>query len=245
MKIVIKIILLTGVLAYIIFAVSTLSRDEEQRVCTGVEILLKDSTSTDYVNTRFIKGLLDQTKIPIKGIALKNIDIKNIENNLKKSPYIDSVICYYTPDNLMCIRVSTRTPIIHVMPDKGESYYMDIKGNTMPTDVFLLDICLATGNISKQYAMDNLLNIATFINNNSPWNNDIQQIYVKNEKHIELIPLSGDHIIVLGEPTDIADKMERLSTFYKDGLDKAGWNKYSIINLNYADQVVCTKRNKK
>ena len=245
MKIVIKIMLLTGVLAYIIFAISTLSRDEDKRICSGVEILLQDSTNTDYVNTRFILGLLEQTKIPIKGVALKDIDIKNIEKHISKSPYVDSVICYYTPDNLMCIRINTRKPIIHVMPDKGESFYMDINGNDMPTNVFLLDVCLATGNISKQYAKEKLLDIATYINNHSPWDKDIQQIYVKNEKHVELIPLSGDHTIILGEPKDIAGKMERLSTFYKEGLDKAGWNKYSIIDLNYSDQIVCTKKNKK
>lgn len=245
MKIVIKILLLTGVLAYITFAISTLSRGEEQRICSGVEILLKDSTNIDYVNRRFIKKFIEQTKIPIKGIALKDIDIKSIERHLKKSPYIDSVICYYTPNNLMCIRISTRTPIIHIMPDNEESYYMDINGNTMPANVFLLDVCLATGNISKLYAKEKLLDIATFINNNSPWNNEIQQIHVKNDKFIELIPLSGDHTIILGEPVDIANKMERLSTFYKEGLNKAGWNKYATINLNYANQVVCTKRNKK
>ena len=141
MKIVIKIILLTGVLAYIVFAICTLSRDEEQRVCSGVEILLLDSTDNDYVNTRYIQGLLEQTKIPTEGVALKDIDIKNIENHIRKSPYIDSVICYYTPDNLMCIRISTRKPIIHVMPDNGESFYMDANGNVIPTNVFLLDVC--------------------------------------------------------------------------------------------------------
>mgnify|MGYP003440504046 FL=1 len=245
MKIVIKIILLTGVLAYFVFAISSLSRDEDQRICSGVEILLKDSTNNDYVNTRFIKDLLEQAKTPIKGVALKNINIKNIEDHLKKSPYIDSVICYYTPDNLMCIRISTRMPVIHVMPENGESYYMDINGNTMPTNVFLLDVCLATGNISKKYAKEKLLDLATFINNRTPWDKEIQQIHVRNEKHIELITLTGDHTIILGEPIDIADKMERLSVFYKEGLDKAGWNKYRTINLNYADQVVCTKRNKK
>ena len=75
MKIVIKIILLTGVLAYFVFAICTLSRNEEQRVCSGVEILLLDSTDNDYVNTRYIQGLLEQTKIPTEGVALKDIDI--------------------------------------------------------------------------------------------------------------------------------------------------------------------------
>jgi hypothetical protein len=27
-----------------------------------------------------------------------------------------------------------------------------------------------------------------------------------------------------------------------EGLNKAGWNKYKVINLKYKDQVVCTKK---
>jgi hypothetical protein len=120
---------------------------------------------------------------------------------------------------------------------------LDMDGNDMPTDLFHLDLCLATGNITKEYASEHLVQIASYVNTHSPWNTEIQQIHVKNYKHIELIPLTGDHVIVIGEPRDIEDKLNRLTIFYKEGLDKAGWNKYSIIDLNYADQVVCTKKN--
>lgn len=245
MKIAIKIILLTGILGYLVFAISTLSRDEDKRLCAGTEIIIIDSVSTDFINTRFIESIIAKAKEPIKDRPIREIDIKHIEGSIQKSPYIDSVICYYTPDNIMCIRVVPRKPILHVIPNVGKGYYMDANGNDMPSDIFLLDLCLATGEISRQYAKDYLLTIAAFMNNNAPWNNEIQQIHVRNEKHIELIPLSGEHTIIIGEPTNIKDKMNRLSAFYKEGLDKAGWNKYSTINLNYADQIICTKRNKK
>lgn len=245
MKIAIKIILLTGILGYLIFAISTLSRDEDKRICIGTEIIIIDSVSTDFVNTRFIESIIANAKEPIKGRAIREIDIKHIEGSIQESPYIDSVICYYTPDNTMCIRVVPRKPILHVIPNTGKGYYMDANGNDMPSNIFLLDLCLATGEISRQYAKDHLLAIAEFMNNNEPWNNEIQQIHVRSEKHIELIPMSGEHTIIIGEPTNIEDKMDRLHAFYKEGLDKAGWNKYSTINLNYADQIVCTKKNKK
>jgi cell division protein FtsQ len=131
------------------------------------------------------------------------------------------------------------------MADSGDSYYMDIRGNVMPTDEFLMDICLATGNITRQYAQEHLIEIADYMNTHSTWKKEVQQVYVRSEKQIELIPSAGEHIIILGEPKDIKDKMDRLTIFYKEGLDKAGWNKYSTIDLNYAGQVVCTKRNKK
>jgi cell division protein FtsQ len=32
-----------------------------------------------------------------------------------------------------------------------------------------------------------------------------------------------------------------LMTFYKEGLNKVGWNAYLTINLKYKNQIVCTK----
>jgi cell division protein FtsQ len=62
---------------------------------------------------------------------------------------------------------------------------------------------------------------------------------------IELIPLAGEHLIILGDTSDIEGKMKRLELFYEEGLNKTGWDKYSKIDLSYNNQVVCTKRNNK
>lgn len=245
MKIAIKAILLIAVLGYIIFAISTMSSDQSDRICKGYEVILEESENGNSISKSHIENIVTKTNCSIEGVAINNIDAHQIESRILESPYVDSVVCYYTPDNLMCIRVFARTPILHVITNSGDSYYMDINGNDMPTDGILMDVCLATGNFSKQYAREHLLEIATYINTHSPWDKDIQQIHVKDEKHIELIPLTGNHTIIVGDPTGIEEKMNKLSIFYKEGLDKTGWNKYQTINLNFADQIVCTKRKKR
>lgn len=244
MKILIKIILLTGILGYLVFAFANLSHDEDQRECIGTEIILEDSIA-NFVNRQFVEQLIVQSKCPIQGRNIKNIDIRTIEASIQNNPYIDSVACHYTSTNLLCIRVLPRRPVLHVISDNGEKYYMDINGNDMPTDVFLQDLCLATGNISKDYAKEHLVQIADYVNTHAPWNKEIQQISVRTPKHIEIILSTGSHTVVLGEPTDIQGKLNRLQNFYEEGLNKVGWNKYSIIDLNYANQIVCTKKQKK
>lgn len=242
MKTVVKIILLFGVLGYLIFAVCSLSGDEDTRVCRGTKIMILDNDTSGFIDTAFVARLLKQSKKDVTGIPVKNVDAAFIEDFIRKSPYLDSVMCYYTSDNVLCIQVMPRHPILHVISNTGESYYMDINGNHMPTDLFALDLCLATGNISKKFAKDKLLHIATFLNTHEPWDREIQQICVRDTNHLELIPMTGNHTIILGEPANIEEKMNKLSIFYKEGLDKAGWNKYKTIDLNYANQVVCTKR---
>ncbi len=52
----------------------------------------------------------------------------------------------------------------------------------------------------------------------------------------------GEHIIYLGQPENIAGKLTRVEKFYKYGLNKVGWNKYSRINVEFDNQIICKKR---
>jgi cell division protein FtsQ len=70
------------------------------------------------------------------------------------------------------------------------------------------------------------------------------QVYITEDKKFELIPRVGNHIIVLGDISDLDEKLNKLQIFYHDGLNRTGsWNDYSIIDLQYKNQIVCTKKN--
>ena len=62
---------------------------------------------------------------------------------------------------------------------------------------------------------------------------------------MELIPRVGDHIIVIGTLTDYSDKLARLKLFYEKVLNQVGWNKYRKINIEFSNQIICTKANLK
>ena len=42
----------------------------------------------------------------------------------------------------------------------------------------------------------------------------------------------------------VNSKLDRTLTFYKYGLNKVGWNKYSYIDVEFDNQIVCRKREK-
>ena len=70
----------------------------------------------------------------------------------------------------------------------------------------------------------------------------IEQIYVHPDKEVELIPRVGNHRILLGTFDHFEEKLANLRLFYEQAIPKMGWEKYSIINLKYRNQIVCTKR---
>ena len=40
-------------------------------------------------------------------------------------------------------------------------------------------------------------------------------------------------------------KLSRLEKFYRYGLSQAGWNKYSYIDIEFDNQIICRKRDEK
>ena len=68
------------------------------------------------------------------------------------------------------------------------------------------------------------------------------QLHINENKEVELIPRVGNHVILLGGEEEMEEKFEKLLLFYQKGIQQTGWNKYSIINLKYKNQLVCVKR---
>ena len=80
------------------------------------------------------------------------------------------------------------------------------------------------------------------LNSDSFWSAQIDQIYVDNNDDIDLIPRVGNQQIHLGSTEDYEAKFRNLEAFYDKVLPEVGWNKYSVINLEYKDQIVCKRR---
>lgn len=243
MKVALKIILLLLVAGYLIFAIVEFTQRTEDRICEAVDIQITDSLEGGFVTTDYIHNILTKNKFFVEGQKLSNIDMQKLEEILCNDPYVDSAICYCSAASHLCIDVIPQRPILHIIQDNGDNYYLDGSGATMPVGNMNIDLCIATGNITKNFAKKNLLGFAKFICEDEFWNNQIEQIHVTDNHEIELYPRVGEHVIILGSIDNFQKKLDHLMVFYKNGLNKTGWNKYSVINLSYDGQIVCTKKN--
>ena len=131
------------------------------------------------------------------------------------------------------------------MADNNESYYVDTHGSMMPESRYVTNLIIATGAITRKYAQTTLTRIASHILQDPFWKNQIVQINILADGSVEVVPRVGDHIIYLGSPYDIAKKLERTRKFYLYGLNKAGWNKYNYISVEFSNQIICKKNKRK
>lgn len=142
------------------------------------------------------------------------------------------------------IEICCRKPIMKIFDKNGEAYCIDKDGNIIHGIQNALFLPVASGFIDKEIASKEIKDIAVAIDRSNFWKAQIEQLYFNEKKEAILVPRVGNHTIELGTADDIEAKLEKLSTFYKQALNGIGWNKYSKINIEFTDKVICTKREK-
>ncbi len=232
------------VTVYLIVAATVLNGKPTEAVCPGMELVINDSIDYGFISKREILRLLNNKKLSPIGKKISEINVRELEEELKKHPLIGNAECYRTPGNRIGIEITQRVPILRVMAANGEQYYIDDKAHTMPVPNSAANVAIVTGHVDKAFATKELYEFGMFLQKNPLWKAQIQQINVTTAKELELVPQVGDHIIFLGKPNHYENKFERLKTFYKKGLNEIGWNKYSRISLEFDNQIICTKKEK-
>lgn len=241
MKTAIKIFLLLAVVGYLVVAIWKFGGQAEDRTCEGIRVEIIDSIPDGFITDEYVRSILTRNKISPEGMKISQVNLEQIEQLMLEESHIERASCYYDAAGRLCIKVVPQQPILHVISQKGEDYYLSSTGLSMSTGTFNVDLCVATGNITKKFAAEHLLEFARYIHDDLFWSEQIEQIHVVSPEQIELYPRVGQHVIELGSVNNFQEKLSRLRTFYREGLERVGWNKYSRISLAYDGQVVCTK----
>jgi cell division protein FtsQ len=245
MKTAIKIFLLLAVVGYLVVAIWKFGGQAEDRTCEGIRVEIIDSIPDGFITDEYVRSILTRNKISPEGMKISEVSLEQIEQLMLEESHIERASCYYDAAGRLCIKVVPQQPILHVISQKGEDYYLSSTGLSMSTGTFNVDLCVATGNITKKFAAEHLLEFARYIHDDLFWSEQIEQIHVVSPEEIELYPRVGQHVIELGSVNGFQEKLSRLRTFYREGLERVGWNKYSKISLAYDGQVVCTRANSK
>lgn len=241
MKTFLKLLLLAGLLVYLCFAFLRFTGGRDKSRCTSVAMLVTDSAHAGFITEAEVRKILEKNRLYPVGREMDSIDSQLIETTLQKNPFISKAVCYKTPGGRVNVAVTQRLPLLRVMNAAGDDYYMDEKGYVMRPMNYVADIAVVTGHADRNFTRKYLVPIGMELRDNPFWDRQIEQINVTEDKEVELVPRVGDQIIHLGAPTDISKKLANLRKFYERVLPVVGWNKYSRIDLEFENQIICTK----
>lgn len=243
MKRILLILSLSLLVGYIAFsAIAMTDRHEDVRLCQGVDLNIVDSLHFDLIDEDMILSLLQEHSVDPIGMPLDAINVETIENILVTHPLVGSAQCYKTGGNRIRINLSSKVPLVRVLNNRGQDFYVDSHGEILTQHSLAVQLPVATGYIDRRFAADDLLKVVHAIDCSEFWKAQVEQIDVTKEGEIRLVPRVGDHLLILGTADNVEDKLERLMNFYHNGLDNIGWNSYRSVSVAYENQVVCKKR---
>ena len=217
-------------------------KSPEVPVCEAVEVVISDSLDINFLTEKRVVEYLSKANLYPLHKKWDDINTYQIEEALLKNEMVESVEVVQLISGVITIVISQKKPVLRVFSANG-SYYVDQSGQTMNTSLGqVIQVPVASGNIEKSYAISELYKFALFLQGDAFWNDQITQIYVRSKNDVEIIPRVGNHQILLGSLDDFEKKLKHLRLFYEQVIPKMGWEKYSVINLKYRNQIVCTKK---
>ncbi|CAN5402315.1 cell division protein FtsQ [soil metagenome] len=233
--------------------------------CDHVEINIDDAVAHEFIDQKDILELVN-SKGKVVGKPLGAINTMLLEKIILTNPFVSRAEVYSSIDGNLHVDIWQRDPVVRIINMHDEQFYIDREGKFMPvSDHYTPPAIVANGYIFNAYAemkvveavavtdtlqtdslqvprmINQVYALATFLEADTFWSANTEQIYVNEQQELEVIPRVGNHRILIGDTTDLNNKFSRLMTFYKQGLNKTGWNNYNVINLKFRDQVVCSK----
>lgn len=228
---------------YVVFAAFFFKTKPEEAICNYFHIEIDNATDDKFIEVKQLEKFIDKKGLNPYGKQLKEINTYKIQEAILENQLIKSAEVFVTNDGGIRAIIKERIPIMRVIAQDGQNYYIDKSGERMPlSDLNTAYVPIVTGNVKEEFAKAELYKFALFLSKNEFWNAQIDQIYVKSNNDLILESRVGDHQIEIGSLDNFEEKLQRLKTFYLKALSETGWNRYTKINLKYDNQVIGTKR---
>jgi cell division protein FtsQ len=184
--------------------------------------------------------LLIQNNQNVTNVPKEILDLNGLENALKSNAMIKTAEVYLAVDGKVRADVIQRKPIARV--STNASYYIDDEGRYMPLSTsYSAHVPIVTGHVEKNN-LKNIYTIASKIFKDEFLKTHIVEIHQSQDQSLSLKTRVFDFEIELGDLNDLDKKINNLKAFYQKAKKDKMLNTYSKVNLQFNNQVVCTKK---
>jgi cell division protein FtsQ len=259
MKKFLHISLIISLVAGTIILLAFTDLEYKQKTCRSFRVDVLNASDQSMITSEEILNLVNDRFGKIEGSPLARVDLYQMENLVLSNPYVSSCEVFQTMGGNLVLKARVREPLVRVINLDDDQYYLDVTGCVMPvSQIHPSHVPIASGFIPDKFISldksEKSLNIypdssvlhmvfpvAFFISKDDFLKSFIDQIYITDQKEIELVPKIGSQTIIFGDALDAHEKLVNLKTFYLKVMSNIDWNTYKSINLKYKNQVVCLK----
>ena len=238
MKINYKYIKAILVLCVVIFLYGFAEKRNSVRKIGSFEVKFNENENL-YITEEAVNKLLIQKNVAVTSVDKETLDLNRVETILNNHAMIENAEVFVTLDGILKTKISQRRPIGRVLGE--EQYYIDRLGNKMPLSQYYsarVPVLLAVGekNIKEVYPMLDYINKDTFLTEH------VTAVKRVGKEVYELELRQMDFSLYFGRVERIESKFNNFKAFYKKAQKDKLLNTYKMVDLQFGNQVVGTKK---
>lgn len=230
----IKVIIVLAVVS-IFFAFS--SSQNNAKPISEVEVSFIGENNL-FISKTKVDKLLIQNNDYIKCVSKDILDLKALENKLSSHDMIENSEVYISINGILKIDIKQRNPYARVISDS--SFYIDNNGTKMPlSDNYSARVLLVHG-LNDESKIDYVFKLIKTIRDDEFLNLNVTDILI-NKSDISLRVRDCNFEVLVGDLNNLETKIKNFKAFYQKAYRDKILNNYKKVNLQFNNQIVCTK----
>jgi cell division protein FtsQ len=233
----IKFLVLTALL---VFLFGFAHRKNESKKVSDIIIEFEEGNNL-FMNYEMVNKMLIQNGKTLKNQSKLVVDLHQLETTVRSHPMVENAAVFLTIDGSLKTKIKQRTPIARVISENN-SYYIDKQAKMMPLSPnHAARVPIISGRISET-DIKKIFELVTAVSNNEFLNKQIVGIRKKENGEFILDTRLSDQQVLVGKAEGLKQKFKNLTAFYRKAQKDNTITDYSMINIKFDNQVVCTKR---
>ena len=193
-----------------------------------------------FLSHEMVNKLLIQSQEKLYFVPKDAIDLRKMEFLLELNDMIKSAQVYLTVNGEVRAKVEQKCPIARV--SYGDVFYIDEDGFRMPlSSQHSARVPLVYG-IVGEADLETVYKVALMVYNDSFLKTYVTEIHQNENKEISLKLRLLDFEVLVGTLYNLEIKLQNLKAFYQKAKKDKMLDVYKSVNLQFENQVVCTKK---
>ena len=229
-----------------VVAISSADKLARHRKVQAVDIRIVNGNTLHFLDESAVRDMLFSSRHLLPNTEVLNgLDLRSMERIARSNPWVQDAQIWVDNTQVMHIIITQRTPVVRIFETDGNSYYLDSALQPMPLSLqyahytpLIINVPPLRDDSNSIAYKEKLVWLADYLSTHKFWNAQIAQVSVNADREFELTPVLGKQRILIGDTTQLDNKLAHLFSFYKQVLSKVGWDRYNTFDLRYDGQVI-------
>ncbi len=226
------------VLVLVVFLFGFAEKRNSARKMTKVEVKFTESGNL-YLTEEAVNKLLIVNDVTVTSVDKETLDLNRVEKLLNAHDMIENAEVYLTLDGTLKTSIIQRRPIGRLLG--SENYYIDRLGKRMPFSTYYsARVPVIVG--VKENQLEEIFPLVDYIQKDLFLQEHVTAVKRLPGGIYEIELRLMDFSLMLGKVENLETKFNNFKAFYKKAHKDDILNTYKMVDLQFGNQVVGTKK---